>query len=119
LPGGGWQLLEIDEQLINDVRPDDEPLKVNRVVIGLGDSKQLVYYWFQQRDRNLTNEYLVKWFIFWDALTKNRTDGSLIRLVTPVIPSEGIAAADERMQGFIKKIDPALAYFLPREVSPD
>jgi len=119
LPGGGWQIVEMEEQLINDVRPDGEQLKVNRVLIGLGDNKQLVYYWFQQRDRNLTNEYLVKWFIFWDALTKNRTDGSLIRLVTPVIPSEGVAAADERMRAFIKDIDPALAYFLPREISLD
>jgi len=117
LPGGGWQIAEFDEKLISDIGPEGESLKVNRVLIELGDSKQLVYYWFQQRDRNLTNEYLVKWYIFWDALTKNRTDGSLIRLVTPVMPSEGVAAADERLRAFIKEIDPQLAYFLPREIA--
>ena len=60
------------------------PLEVNRVVIAKGSSRQLVYYWFDQRGRQMTNEYGVKWMIFWDALTRNRTDGALVRLVTPV-----------------------------------
>jgi EpsI family protein len=63
------------------------PLNVNRVIIQKGDLRQLVYYWFQQRGRNMTNEYLVKWYIFWDALTRNRTDGALVRLTAFVPPS--------------------------------
>jgi len=113
LPGGGWDMVEFDQVRISDVGPNGEPLRVNRALIKLGDSEQLVYYWFHQRERNITNEYLVKWFIFWDALTRNRTDGSLIRLVTPVLASEGVSAADERIITLIKDTDPARGYFLP------
>jgi EpsI family protein len=86
------------------------------VVITMGKDRQLVYYWFQQRDRIVTNEYMVKWFIFWDALTMNRTDGSLVRLVTSVPESMDIAVADDQVKAFIRDFDPTLAYFLPRSV---
>lgn len=116
LPGGGWVIDEFDQRQIANVGPDGEPVNVNRVLISLGDNRQLVYYWFQQRGRNLTNEYLVKWFIFWDALTQNRTDGALVRLVTPLEDSESIEAADARMQEFVRDIDPQLAYYIPRDL---
>ena len=76
-----------------------------------------MYYWFQQRDRILTNEYLVKWYIFWDALTRNRTDGALIRLVTYVPESMSLEEADAKLQDFIRDFDPTLAYFLPRALT--
>jgi hypothetical protein len=40
---------------------------VNRVLIQKDRQKQLVLYWFKQRDRILSNEYLVKLYLFWDA----------------------------------------------------
>jgi exosortase D (VPLPA-CTERM-specific) len=116
LPGGGWEIAEFDQYAMPEVMPDQGGLRVNRALISLGDTHQLVYYWFQQRDRIITNEYLVKWYIFWDALTRNRTDGALIRLTTMVTDSYDIAEADARLQQFIKDIDPTLAYYLPRTV---
>jgi len=116
LPGGGWEIVNFEKVPIANIGPNGETQNVNRAVIKLGDTRQLVYYWFQQRDRILTNEYMVKWYIFWDALTRNRTDGSLIRLVTAVPESGDVAEADERMRTFLKDADPALAYFLPRQL---
>jgi len=116
LPGGGWEIVDSEVTAIAGVGPDGETLNVNRTLIKLGDSRQLVYYWFQQRDRIVTNEYLVKWFIFWDSLTRNRTDGSLVRLVTVVPEAADVGKADERMQAFLRDIDPTMAYFLPREI---
>jgi UDP-N-acetylmuramyl pentapeptide phosphotransferase/UDP-N-acetylglucosamine-1-phosphate transferase len=34
----------------------------------------------------ITDEFAVKWYLFWDALTRHRTDGSLMRLITPLVP---------------------------------
>jgi exosortase D (VPLPA-CTERM-specific) len=116
LPGGGWEIVDSRVMAIADIGPDSESLNVNRTLIRLGESRQLVYYWFRQRDRNLTNEYLVKWYIFWDALTRNRTDGSLVRLVTVVPEATDVSEADERMQAFLRDIDPTIAYFLPRNI---
>jgi len=86
---------------------------VKRVVIATGRLRQVVYYWFQQRGRGLTNEYLVKWFLFWDGMTRNRTDGALVRLVTLLDPSEASDAADKRLAGFLRQIYPQLPSYVP------
>jgi exosortase D (VPLPA-CTERM-specific) len=117
LPGGGWEIEEFDQYRIDDVGAFGEGINVNRSVISMGDSRQLVYYWFQQRGRNITNEYLVKWFIFWDAITMNRTDGALVRLVTPVPPGADIEDYDRRLQDFLRMVDPQLSYFLPGKLA--
>jgi hypothetical protein len=36
--------------------------------------------------------------VVWDSLTINRTDGALIRFVTPILPDETEAEAEARMQ---------------------
>jgi exosortase D (VPLPA-CTERM-specific) len=113
LPGGGWQITDFTQRVIEDVSVGTVPLSVNRAVIQYGDSRQLVYYWFQGRGRVITSEYLVKWYLFWDALTKNRTDGSLVRLTTPVTPGEDVASADARLRGFARVLVPKLDRYVP------
>jgi exosortase D (VPLPA-CTERM-specific) len=113
LPGGGWRIDEFTQQVIPNIGPQGESLTVNRSLISLGESRQLVYYWFQQRGRRMTNEYFVKWFIFWDAITMNRTDGALVRLVVAVPETENIEVFDSKLQEFLRTADPQLSYFLP------
>ena len=74
----------------------------------------MVYYWFVERRRPVANEYFAKWLTFRDALTRNRTDGALVRVTTVVPDVSRIAEADARLQAFIKAADPQLAYFLPQ-----
>ena len=113
LPGGGWVMEQFGQQAVDGVSVGGNPLRINRVVIAQGQSRQLVYYWFQQRGRTITNEYMVKWFVFWDGLTKNRSDGALVRLVTPVREGEDVAKADALMQAFVGKIAGQLPRFIP------
>ena len=80
----------------------------------MGDHKQLVYYWFPSRGRILTNAYELKLYTFWDALTRQRTDGALVRVLTPVYPDEKLALAEERLQGFVSQVVPLLDEFLPQ-----
>lgn len=115
LPGGGWNIGSLERVMVDGVRADDEPLPVNRALIGREDQHQLVYYWFAQRGRLLTSEYIVKWYIFWDSLTLNRSDGALVRLVTSVEPGPGgLEAADARLRQFVRDTDPQLNYYLPQ-----
>lgn len=113
IPGGGWEMSGLAEHVVEGVTMNGRPLVVNRAVIQLGEQKQLTYYWFQQRGRVITNEYLVKWFIFWDALTRNRTDGALVRLVAPVMPGEDIAVTEKRMVAFTREVSGKLSGFVP------
>ncbi len=118
LPGGGWQIESFAHQEVPGVLPDGGALTVNRVVISLGEVRSLVYYWFPQRGRHITNEFLVKWYIFQDGLTMNRTDGALVRLTTFIPDGGDIAAADQRLQDFLRDASPRLAWHLPGADAP-
>jgi len=113
LPGGGWRIQEFSQPEIPDARVGDQPLRVNRSLIQMGDERLLVYYWFQQRGRVMTNEYLVKWYLFWDALTRNRTDGALVRLTTSVPFGSDLAAKDALLSDFARVIEGPLRRFVP------
>ena len=56
----------------------------------------------------------MKLYTFWDALTRQRTDGALVRLITPVMQGEQVQDAEARLQAFTKEIIPILAQFLPK-----
>ncbi len=114
MPGGGWEMLEQTTINFNEiVSSGGAPLAANRVLIKKEKSQSLVYYWFQQRGRIITNEYLAKWYIFWDALTRNRTDGALVRLVVGYSDAEGKANAEIKMQKFVEQLAPVLPKYLP------
>lgn len=113
LPGGGWRITELTDVQLADIRIGSQPLRVNRAQIQLGTQKQIAYYWFQQRGRVITNEYLVKWYLFWDALTRQRTDGALIRLITPLRQGETVESADARLVEFANEIAPRLNRYIP------
>ena len=114
LPGGGWRIVEFDQVEVPGVEAAGQPLRVNRVVMGMGTSKQLVYYWFQQRGRIVTNEYLAKWYLFWDSLTRRRSDGALVRLVVPLADGEQTSNADADLAQFAAELAPVLERYVPR-----
>lgn len=114
IPGGGWRITELDQQELADVkRKDGKPLHVNRALIQKGETTNVVYYWFDGRDRNITNEYMAKWYIFWDSLTRSRSDGALMRVVTPVSAGSTISEADQRLQQFLKDFYPLILAYVP------
>ena len=113
LPGGGWQIARFDQVDVANVSVGATPLRVNRALIRYGNRKQLVYYWFQQRGRVVTNEYLVKWFLFWDGLVRNRSDGALVRVSIP-LPSDGNESNAEReLAAFLGEVGPRLQSYVP------
>ena len=113
LPGGGWQLRDFDQRTLKGVVVDGVPLRVNRTLIELGNGRQLVYYWFQQRGRVITNEFVVKWYLFWDGLTRHRTDGALVRLIAPLPRLASEADADRQLADMAARIAPTLTRYVP------
>jgi EpsI family protein len=113
IPGGGWRITEFTRRSFPEISIGKDNLTVNRLVIQMGTTKQLVYYWFLQRGRIITNEYLVKWYLFWDALTRNRTDGALVRLTTTVSSESDIDEADRELTDFAKTISLDLSKYVP------
>ncbi|HWF62592.1 MAG TPA: VPLPA-CTERM-specific exosortase XrtD [Nitrospira sp.] len=113
LPGGGWEIASLTHKELPSSRLMPQPVMVNRAVIHKGDQKQIVLYWFKQRERSLADEYLVKVYLLWDALSRQRTDGALVRLASPVGPGESEAVVDQRLQEFAAEIGQELSRFVP------
>lgn len=113
IPGGGWEIASLDEVVVPGDVLTGSGFRANRVMIQKGEQKQVVLYWFKQRHRVVTSEYLVKFFLFLDALTMKRTDGALIRLVAAVQPGESEKAADHRVMQMAAAVQPLLPAYVP------
>jgi len=113
IPGGGWEITSFAPVEMDRVAGGAPGREINRVVIQKGGQKQIVYYWFKQRDRWITSEYLVKFFLFWDSLTRHRADGALIRLTSSVHAGESEAVADQRLQTLAGLVTPLLDRYVP------
>lgn len=113
IPGGGWEITSFST--LHLTTPDHPMHKrpMNRVLIQKGDERQLVLYWFKQRERLIVNEYLVKFYLLWDALTRQRTDGALIRLTTHVQSNESDMDAERRLTALAGSFTPIMSQFVP------
>lgn len=114
LPGSGWKFEKSGVVNLPVAVGKRNSLPANSAVMSKGENRQLVYFWFPQRDRILTNAYALKFYNFWDALTRQRTDGALVRLVTPVYPDEQVEDAKARLTSFAGSIVPVLSEYLPQ-----
>jgi exosortase D (VPLPA-CTERM-specific) len=113
IPGNGWAITQLGRTSFGARQP------LNRAIIERNGSKQLVYYWYKERGRWIASEYWSKWYLLADAITKNRSDGSLIRLITPILPNERERDADSRLESFMQELVPALSAYLPSDAAPN
>jgi exosortase D (VPLPA-CTERM-specific) len=114
LPGSGWEFKNAVKRTLSVDGSSGKTMTIMAASMENAGRKQVVYYWFAQRGRVNTSLTEVKLYNFWDALTKRRTDGALVRLITPVLGSETPEQADERLQQFTREILPVLNQFLPK-----
>jgi exosortase D (VPLPA-CTERM-specific) len=113
IPGGGWEIASFGDVEVAPPSAAEPGLTVNRAFIQKGDDRQLVLYWFKQRNRVLTDEYAVKAYLLWDALTQRRTDGALIRLSAPVRAGESEVGVERRLAAFAALVHPLLKTYVP------
>ena len=113
LPGAGWIPMVTGKKQIQ-VADRATPIEVNRFVIQKGLDRQVVLYWYQSHGRVVANEYWSKIYMVYDAARLNRSDAAMIRVVSPVLPSEGgDAAAERRATEFVQAMFPRLSAYLP------
>jgi exosortase D (VPLPA-CTERM-specific) len=113
LPVGGWEVFSITEHPVDMTGTPYGAFNVNRAVIQKGLSKQLVYYWFEQRGKRMTGDYQAKASVVWDSLTRGRTDGALVRFVTPIRVGETEADTAQRLEAFMRLALLRLPRFIP------
>src|SRR6056297_1600039 len=113
LPAGGWEIYQFEAVSVDMGGTDYGTFEVNRAVIQKGLSQQLVYYWFEQRGKRMTNDFKAKMSVVYDSLMIDRTDGAIVRYTTPILKNELDGAADARLQRLMRESLPKLPRFVP------
>lgn len=111
IPGGGWQIETSD--VVTMTPAPGAKLKLTRLLIRRGEAAEVVYYWFDERGRDLTDTGAAKWYLLWDSIFMHRTDGALIRLVTPLATSESETAGEARLDDFLGTVWGQIGVFVP------
>jgi len=111
LPGAGWAAVEHD--FLPLVQPDGGTRLVNRYVVARESDRQFVLYWYQSHGRVVASEYWGKFYLVADAIRLNRSDGGLVRVVTPMNLDEGPLQAQERAVAFAEQLLPKLTTYIP------
>jgi EpsI family protein len=111
LPGSGWAFESSQYVSLNDA--NGKARQVGEYVIGNGENRQFVIYWYQAHGRSIANEYLAKVYLVVDAIRLNRTDGALVRVTTPIEAGEVTSVARARAEAFTAQLVPMLPRFIP------
>ncbi len=111
LPGAGWIFESSQYTTLDDIKGNR--FNVGEYVINNGESRQFVIYWYQAHGRSIANEYKAKAYMLADAIRYNRTDGALVRVITPIGTTEQIADARDRAVNFTTHMTPYLSQFIP------
>jgi EpsI family protein len=112
LPGAGWT--PIDSARVSLSVSGHAPFPVNRYVIAKGTDRLLVLYWYWAHDRAVASEYWAKIYLVTDSIRRNRSDGSLVRLTTRILPGESADAAMARLLPFAGDVVPLLNQYIPQ-----
>ena len=112
LPGAGFSPVK-SEQILLSV-PGHKPFPVNVYVVAKGQDRQLVLYFYWAHDRGVASEYASKYFLVVDSIRMHRSDGSLVRFVTTILPGESVEAAKQRLLPFVTATVPQLKEYIPK-----
>jgi EpsI family protein len=112
LPGAGW--VPTSREVVQIARPDGSSFPVNRYVVSKTGDRELVLYWFQAHGRAVASEYWAKYYLVSDSVRMNRSDGGLVRLLTPMLDGESPDAAQARMMKLGSQFLPLLDSYIPR-----
>lgn len=96
IPGDGWKITSDTEVKIVDVR--GIKYKVSRLLIKKGKHQIVTYYWLKQGKHIFSQQFFARLNLLWFAITENRSDAALIRLVSEVNEGEDIVSVDKRLQ---------------------
>ena len=111
LPGSGWTPIESERvQLAVAGTP---PIEANRYVIAKGHDRQLVLYWYQAHGRTVASEYWAKFYLVADSIRLRRSDGGMVRLITPIQSHESTEAAQARALSLLSPVAAQLDRYIP------
>jgi EpsI family protein len=111
LLGGGWDMLK-DQNHVIAIHPD-KSIEIRTMHLRKGNFRMLGSYFFFQRGRVITSPWMNKLYLIWDSITKQRTDGALVRVELTLAPNQSMESAYAMLDEFIKALWPILPKYIP------
>src|SRR5205814_7014621 len=87
------------------------PFEANRYVLQNGNQRALMVYWYQGRGKAVASEYWAKVYTVMDSVRRRRSDGALVRVMTPINHSP--AQAEESAVELASEAANELPAFVP------
>ncbi len=111
LPGAGWSPIETTSVMLDLAPGKTGQIPANRYLMQKGDEKEIFLFWYHGRGRQIADEYMTKAYLIWDSISRNRTDGALIRVNARASsnPDEAVRKQVE----FIRSFYPILSKYIP------
>ena len=106
LPASGWEIWKYDTA---NVDMQSRPVTVNKYYIQRAGERQIVFYWYQSRERVIASEYAGKLLLIKESLLSGHTGGSLVRVMIPDRPG-----MSEEALAFASKLIPEVQKCLSR-----
>ncbi len=82
LPGSGWVMNDGGRITITPVGAP--AFEANRFMIQNGNDRAVMIYWYQGRGSAVASEYWAKVYTVLDSVRRRRSDGALVRVMTPI-----------------------------------
>ena len=111
LLGGGFDLLKSEDRFLPT--RNEGSIKVRTLLLKQGDTRILGAYFFLQRGRVITSPWENKFYLMWDALTRRRTDGALVRAELQMASGQSEEEAFAMLSEFLREIWVLLPEYVP------
>ena len=111
LPASGWEEKEIAKHLIKDV-PRFGSITVTRMIIERMGTRELVYFWFQTKDKATHDKNINRFHLALHALARDNTYDLFIRPIMHINEGERVEDAEKRMDQFVREMMTEMLKFL-------
>lgn len=110
LPGAGWEMKK--PELVEIKTPRGKTFTANRYIIQNGEYSEVLVYWYEGRGRAVASEYKDKIYTVFDSVARRRSDGAMIRVMTPTAGA-GDAESVQKAIDLSAQIADKLPEFVP------
>jgi len=116
LPASGWIVEENSRHVVRDVARFGQ-LSVSKMVIENMGTRQLVYFWFQTKDKATYDKNINRFHLALHAIMRDNTHVLFIRPITPIHKGESVEDAEIRMDKFVREVMETLENYLEKNIS--
>lgn len=111
LPSAGWQPVRTTTRRIGNV-PVFGELPVTEMLMESMGVRQLVYFWFQTKNRVTQDKNINRFHLTLHAIQRDNTYDLFLRPITRISADETTAAAEARLDNYVRTMMGAMNAFL-------